>query len=324
MAKLKIKYPTLITSELDSHHMFPQQMVDDVIGIITAYGKRLPENKEKIKYRGKSRIKTIESIDFSTYTIGNVPCIQLCVRESKTGQEDMYLQKAGENDENQIAQNDKLGSNQNYALLYPLVDQKVSPENKWLVIIYVTPGKDDADMVNTFKNVVNKIFNFPFKYVIPVNINHQRVVPKIEVTLSTIENVDFDRFKLHELIVSSSSKSTQKVEYHNIDADAAEEILNDNKDVNVSTTRIVRFFHDLLNKHSYTTYTFNSEDNGVINSIMTTKYSEYDEIVPDELRTIYESQNMRNRFARVLTNYLSNGADGQDRPHVKDNAVGDR
>lgn len=324
MTKLKIKYPTLITSKLDSHHMFPQEMVDDVLGIIKAYGKRLPENKEKIKYRGKSRIKTIESIDFSTYTIGSVPCIQLCVRESKTGQENMYLQKAGENDENQIAQNDKLGSSQNYALLYPLVDQKVSPENKWLIIIYVTPGKDDADMVNTFKNVVNKIFSFPFKYIIPVNINHQRVVPKIEVTLSTIENVDFDQFVRKDLIVNCLSKSTQKVEYLNIEADAAEEILNDNKDVNGRTTRKVRFFHNLSNKHAYTTYTFNSEDNGVINSIMTTKYSEYDEIVPDELRTLYEPQIMRGRFARVLTNYLSNGADGQDRPNVTDNATGDR
>lgn len=321
---LKIKYPTLITGELDTHHLLRQQMVDDVVGIITAYGKRLPEDKEKIKYRGKSRVKIIEHIEYSLYNIGQVPCVQLCVRESKTGQEDMYLQKAGENDKNQISQNDKLGSNQNYALLYPLIDQGVQPRNKWLVIIYVTPGKDDIDMVNTFKNVVNKIFRFPFKYVVPVNINHQRVVPKMEVTLSTIENVDFDQFILHDFIVNCSSKTTKKVEYLNIEADAAEEILKDNRDVNAYTTRKVRLFHDPFNKSAYTTYTFSSEDNGVVNSVITTKYSEYDDIEPKQLNTLYDIQAMRSRFAKVLTNYLSNGADGQDKSNSDGDATSDR
>ena len=321
---LKIKYPTLITSELDTHYLLHQQMVDDVVGLITAYGRRAPEQKEKVKYRGKSRVKILESISYTPLLIGQVPCILLCVRESKTGQENMYLQKAGENDENPITQDDKVGSTQNYALLYPLIDQRAQPDNKWLVIIYVTQGKDDIDMVNTFKNVVNKIFKFPFRYVVPANINHQRVVPKLEVTLSTIENVDFNQFLRHDLITNSTSKTTQKVEYLNIEADAAEEILNDNGDVNAHTTRKVRFFHDAFNKSAYTTYTFSSEENGVINSVMTTKYSEYDDIEPDQLETLYETQAMRGRFARVLTNYLSNGADGQDRQNADDNAAGDR
>lgn len=321
---LKIKYPTLITSELETHHLLCQQMVDDVLGLINAYRRRSPEQKEKIKYRGKSRVKIIENIDFTLYNIGQVPCIQLCVRESKTGNEDMYFQKDGENDENPITQNDKVGSNQNYALLYPLIDQRVQPDNKWLVIIYVTPGKDDIDMVNTFKNVVNKIFKFPFRYVVPVNINHQRVVPKLEVILSTIENVDFNQFIRHDLITNSTSKTTQKVEYLNIAADAAEEILNDNGDVSTLTTRKVRLFHDAFNKSAYTTYTFSSEENGVINSVMTTKYSEYDDIEQDQLESLYDSQNMRSRFARVLTNYLSNGADGQNRPDADSDAAGNR
>lgn len=321
---LKIKYPTLITSELDTHYLLRQQMVDDVVSIINAYGRRTSDQKERIKYRGKSRVKIIESIDFILYNIGQVPCIQLCVRESKTGLESMYLQKVGENDENPITQDDKVGSNQNYALLYPLIDQRARPGNKWLVVIYVTPGKDDIDMVNTFKNIVNKVFKFPFKYVVPVNINHQRVVPKLEVTLSTIENVDFDNFIWHDLITNSSSKSTQKVEYLNIAADAAEEILNDNGDVNTHTTRKVRFFHNPFNKSAYTTYTFSSEENGVLNSVMTTKYSEYDNIAPEQFDTLYDLQTMRNRFSIVLTNFLSNGADGQDRPNVEGDAGGDR
>ena len=321
---LKIKYPTLITSELTTHHLLYQEMVDDVVGLITAYSRRAPEQKLQIQYRGKSRVKVIENINYSRYNIGNVPCVQLCVQEYKTGQENLYIQKVGDDDANELNPNDKLGSNQNYALLYPLIDQGVQPTNRWFVIIYVTPGKDDIDMVNTIKNVVNKIFNFQFKYIVPMVIHQQHVIPKVEVTLSTIENVDNTHFVRHDLIVNSSSKSTKKVEYVNISADAAEEIYNYNREVNANTSRMIRFFHSAHNKSAYTTYKFSSGEDGVINTVMTTKYSENDDIEPDQLETLYEVDEMRSRFYRVLTNYLSNGMDGQNMGSADGDAEGNR
>ena len=319
----KIKYPTLITSELSTHHLLHQQMIDDVVGIITAYTRKAPEDKLQIHYRGKTKVKVIKSIDPAFYLIGTVPCIQLCVQEYKIGQDDITLQRVGDDAARELTPNDKLGSNQNYALLYPLIDQRAQPSNKWLIIIYATPGKDEADLVNTIKNVVNKILKFPFKHVIPMVINNQRVVPKVEVTLSTIENVDNDQFIHHDLIISSSSKSTKKVEYSNISPDAAEDILNDNHDVNTRTKRIVRIFHDALNKSAYTTYTASAEEDGVINTIMATKYSDYDDLEPNQMDTLYDQRTMKSRFSRILTNYLSNGADGQNRPGFDDNAARD-
>ena len=318
----KIKYPTLITSELQTHHLLHQQMIDDVNGVITAYNRKAPEEKLQIHYRGKTKVKVIKGITTTPLNIGQVPCILLCVQEYKTGQDDITLQRAGDNNESEINSDDKLGSNQNYALLYPLIDQRAHPGNKWLIIMYATPGKDEVDLVNTIKNVVNKLFKFPFKYVIPMAINNQQVIPKVEVTLSTIENVDNDQFLHHDLIVSSSSKSTKKVEYANISPDAAEEILCDNRDVDTMTKRVVRIFHDALNKSAYTTYTATTGEDGAINTIMTTKYSDYDDVEPDQMNTLYDLQTMRIRLSRILTNYLSNGADGQDRANGEGHATG--
>lgn len=50
---LKIKYPTLITSDLETHHLLRQQMVDDVVNLITAYGRRAPNQKERIDKEAK-------------------------------------------------------------------------------------------------------------------------------------------------------------------------------------------------------------------------------------------------------------------------------
>ena len=48
---LKIKYPTLITSELETHHLLRQQMVDDVLGLINAYSRRGPDQKSSTEER---------------------------------------------------------------------------------------------------------------------------------------------------------------------------------------------------------------------------------------------------------------------------------
>ena len=186
------------------------------------------------------------------------------------------------------------------------------------MIIYDTPGKEDTDIVNTIKNVVNKIFHFPFRYVVPMAINHQQVVPKIEVTISKMENVDNDQYVLHNLIVDSSSKSTKKIVYANINGENAEEILNDRSDVDTRTKKVIRFFHDAHNPSAYTTYTVTSEEDGVFNTIMTTKYSEYDEIEPGDFEHMHVRDVMIGRFTRVLSNYLSNGANGQDRPAAEE------
>ena len=55
---------------------------------------------------------------------------------------------------------------------------------------------------------------------------------------------------------------------------------------------------------------------------MTTKYSDYDDVEPDQMNTLYDLQTMRIRLSRILTNYLSNGADGQDRANGEGNATG--
>ena len=59
---LKIKYPTLITSELDTHHRLYDQMRTDVVNQIDNYNNLPPQNKLRIPYVGKSKVKIIKHI----------------------------------------------------------------------------------------------------------------------------------------------------------------------------------------------------------------------------------------------------------------------
>lgn len=303
---LKIKYPTLITSELETHHRLYDQMKTDVINQINNYNDLPPEDKLRISYVGKSKVKIIKHIHTAYYNIGQVPTIQICIEEYKEGYDDLYLQQQGAQNVT-ISPNDKIGSNKNYALLYPIIEQAQHAVNKWLVIIYDTPNKDDADITHTVKFVVRKILDFPFKYVIPTAINGQHVIPKIEVIYTTIENIDNEQFALQDYIISRTGKKSGKVEYANVPSEHVNAIVNDNANLTWDMKRVVKIFYDLTNRNAYNTYTQTADEDGVITTEMVAKYSYSDEIAPADIAIMHEDAIMRRRFADVIRNYLSNG-----------------
>ena len=303
---LKTKYPTLITSFLQSHHPRTQQMLDEVMAKIERYNNLAPDQKLRIPYRGKSKSKVIRAIHTDLYDIGQEHCVQICVEEFKEGYSDLYYQ-TGNNPEVDINPQDRLGSNKNYALLYPLIEHRQQNKNRWLVVIYDTPDKDDSDIVGTIKYTVNKILEFPFTFLIPTVLQGQRTVPKIEVSFATIENIDNEQYALSNLILSRCAKKNRKIVYQNVPTDQIEVILNDNQNLHWYEKKLVRIYHDLTNRAAYTTYTITEDENGQIHQVMTAKYSYSEDVTEDEMSHIHDVHIMRENFSSVINNYLSNG-----------------
>ena len=303
---LKIKFPTLITSHLASHHLRTQQMIDDVTAKIDRYNNLAPTDKLRIPYRGKSKSKVIRAIHTSLYDIGQEHCIQICVEEYKEGYSDLYYQ-TGNNPQVDINPRDRLGSNRNYALLYPLIEHRTQNVNRWLVVIYDTPDKDDSDIVGTIKYTVNKILEFPFTFVIPSVLQGQPNVPRIEVSFATLENIDNEQYALSNLILQRSAKKNRKIVYQNVPTDQIVNILNDNQNQHWYEKKMVRIFHDLTNRSAYTTYMITEDENGQIHQVMTAKYSYSVDVDPDDVANLNEDRTMRDYFTTVINNYRNNG-----------------
>lgn len=302
----KLKFPTLITAPLDTHHLRYEQMVEDVQNSIDNYNNRPAGEKLRIPFRGKSKVKVIKNVNTAIYNIGQRQCIQLCVEEYKEGNDDLYF-KRGNNQEIQLIPTDKLGSSQNYALLYPLKeDRNGQTENRWLIIIYDTPNKDDSDIINTIKYTVNKILEFPFRFVIPELLNGVRNVPKVEITYLKTENERGQHIRLQRHLLRSTLKTTRKIEYVNVPAEDVNGILAAD-DVEANTKKTVKFFFDLLNRSSYQTVTQERQDDGNITSEVVSRYSYEIDVDEQVMNTLFDVDAMRSRFANVITNYLTNG-----------------
>lgn len=66
-----IKFPTMLTGVLETHHDRCVQMVDDVCRQVLAYSSIPADQKYVYKYRGRDRTKVIKNISTSTYNIGS-------------------------------------------------------------------------------------------------------------------------------------------------------------------------------------------------------------------------------------------------------------
>ena len=312
MATLKIKFPTLVTGELNTHHHRLSDMIQDVSSLIDRYNNLPADQKQKIPYRGKNMQKVIRHIHTAQYNIGQEPVLQLCIEEYKDGYDDMYLKKPNRPEE-PLTPSDHLGSDKNYALMYPISEEKNGIRiNRWLVIIYDTYNKDDNDLIHTVKNTIAKILEFPFKFVIPYADGQGRIYPRVEVTYTTLLNDNNDQLLLQDHIACRTARNTRKIEYVNLtDEDVAS--LNDEEQLEENSKRVIKVFQDESNKSFFNKYTTSKSANGEVTTAMTIGFSYARNLTNDEARQIYDSIFMRSMFAEVISNYLNNGGNAQQR-----------
>lgn len=303
---LKIKFPTLVTGELQTHHHRLADMVTDVINKIDRYNNRSDDQKLRIVYFGKNKKKVIKHIHTSEYNIGQEPVLQLCIEEYKDGYDDVYLKKPNQN-EQALTPADQLGSDKNYAFMYPISEDKNGFRiNRWLVIIYDTPNKDDADLTHTIKNTISKILEFPFKFVIPYGDTKGRIYPRVEVTYTTILNEDNGNIELQDHIIKSTAQNTRKVEYVDLSAEEVERLKKEG-DMESNSKKVIKVFQDASNKSFFNKYTTSKAANGDVTTAMTIGFSYARELTDEEAQLIHDPQFMRSMFAEVIYNYLSNG-----------------
>lgn len=306
-----IKFPTLITDELSSHHTRYEDMRTDVGNIINNYNNRGINDKLHIPYRGKSKKKVIKHINYDSVNIGDVPTIRICVEEYKEGYDDLYHEQHDNGNIQTISSEDKLGSDRNYALLYPFIDGN-NNRNRWLVVIYDTPNKDDNDIITTISWTIKKIFEFPCKNVMPSAFNGIPVIPKIEVSYVNVENEENENIVLHEHVIRQKVTTKREIEYNDVPTEDLDMILNEDFVNEVPglldrAKRRIKIFFDRNNKSNYKCIDQKVDDNGNISSLFSAKYSYKIAVSDEEAQRINNNDFMVHHFSEVITNYLTNG-----------------
>lgn len=304
-----IKIP-VFTSELikKANDMFGgitrKHMIDFAVKKIEDYnnqGVKITSDK-----RNKTQKKEIDKVLITQHQIGDIPVLLLKISAYNTNLLDGYVETDKKID---FAPNDKIGSDNNFMMLYPQI-AGIDPNNykhHWLIFVYEDPHKENADIIGTVKLVLNKILKIPTANIkLPDVLDELRsfkIIPELQVKLYSLSYEDNEvDIKYRSYLTESKLKRVKENLFSNMPFEATEELINDNsigegydkKEVKIS---IGKKDYRITNEQK-------REVKEGFNQLIEEIYNERSGITELDLKNLYDSDFIISKLTPVLENYL--------------------
>lgn len=288
--------------------LFENVSFQDMIQMIKT---RLDDFKSPISSsnRNKTKKTVVSNISYQDVQIGNVPALLLQISAFNTNMYDGYFEA---NEKIPITKDNKLGSENNFVLLYPRI-KGLSVETYtcfFLMLVYEDPTKDNGEVCKLAKILVNKILNIPIENIkLPMIFDELKdisTIPELQIHYRSISDADNDvDVKYREFLQGSKLEKKKDRLFKNMPRETMEQLLADtadDEDYQQKDTRIVigkkeyRIKKELVNEAS-------EELKETAEKIFNASSA----ITQTELDTqIHDTNFMIDKLSGVLTNYLSN------------------
>jgi hypothetical protein len=302
--------------------VFTTTMKDDTEGLFgkVSYSEMLDVLKTKInnfqsevsfENRNKTKKTVISKINFIENTLGEVPCLLLQISAYSTNFYDGYFEAE---EKIPIQRSNKLGNENNFVLLYPVIKGLSSHDytSYFLVLVYEDPTKDNGEVIKIAKNVVNKILNIPIQNIkLPTildEIKQLPTIPELQIKYFSIYNADNDvDVKYREYLHSEKIKKSKEDYFKNMPYQTLSALLAEPEDTEYQRkeTKLIigkkeyRITKELINEASEE---LKETAEKIFNAIAS--------ITQDELdNKVHNQEFIMEKLSAILTNYLSNGQD---------------
>lgn len=305
-----IKVPVFTSERINRESgLFPityQQVIEGAIPLINAHN--ISTDVVSFDRRNKTIRKIIGNIKCEKRELGNIPYLLLKISAYNTNWEGCLI--TSQEETVQIENNDKIGSDNNFVMLYP---QVIGIENQtifWVILVYDDPKKDSLDNISTAKLVLTKILNQPVKSVkLPTvleEIKESGLLPQIKMNLSSIKfDEDNAGAKYEQYCISAKSFKKEEYEYNNMPINQIEELIKSPLDD--WSHRMIKL---ILRKKEYK-ITQDIKDNAqnAINELVEQFFNHEIKVNEEELNDIYNVEFVVSKLQYVLELYLKNGMD---------------
>ncbi len=304
-----IKIPVYTTSVLNqSVGLFDHASYQDMIQMIK---KRLGNFISPISYsnRNKTKKTVVSKITYQDLQIGDVPVLLLQISAFNTNMYDGYFEA---NEKILITKENKLGSENNFVLLYPRMKGLSADTNSFyfLMLVYEDPTKDNGEVCKLAKILVNKILKIPIENIkLPMIFDELKdicTIPELQIRYRSISDADNDvDVKYREFLQRSKIEKKKDRSFKNMPRKTMEQLLedsDDDEDYQQKETRIVigkkeyRIKKELVNEASEE---LKETAEKIFNASSAITQTELD-------NQIHDTKFMIEKLSDVLTNYLSN------------------
>lgn len=305
----RIRIPVYVSEMVESPSTDAFQSYDEMIArienLIDNFNQKSEDDKFVLGRKYKCKVRTIRAIDTFKFKYGDVPVLLLRISEYKTGITDMFVETV---EKKQVGSTDKVGSDYNCALLYPIINRRgLDYSNNWLIFVYNDPGKEDSEVITTVKAVLKVALNLKIQHVKSHKANEEiqrtGIIPQMAVQYVTITNKDNDRVELAGYRVSSKSVTTEYLEFEHIPAADVETFVNSPKDTNYFRRKI----KVSLKNHKELKYDHIMDENyQTVKDAIEESFNFEKEISNEKIKEMYEPAFITNVIGEAVRAYLSN------------------
>lgn len=304
-----IKVPVYTTTMLDQNAgLFNNVSYQDMIQMIK---KRLDDFKKPISSsnRNKTKKTVVSDITYQDSQIGNVPVLLIQISAFNTNMYDGYFEA---NEKIPITKENKLGSENNFVLLYPRI-KGLSAEKYtcfFLMLIYEDPTKDNGEVCKLAKILVNKILKIHIENIkLPMIFDELKdicTIPELQIRYRCISDADNDiDVNYREFLQKSKIEKKKDRFFKDMPRKIMEQLLadtDDDEDYQQKETRIV-----IGKKEYHIKKELVNEASEELKETAEKIFNASSAITQKELDTqIHDTKFMIEKLSDVLTNYLSN------------------
>lgn len=303
-----IKVPVYTSRQYDKNDtcdLFGKITYDDMIEGIKS--KILSTSSNRIiNCRNKVKQTVISDISISEKKIEDRPCLLLNISSYDTNLGSGYYQDENNNRYN-FSESNRLGSNNNYMLIYPIINGLESSKYTcyFLFIMYDDPRKDSGNVIRLCKHIVNNIVNCPIENIkLPQIIEELKkvvTIPELSIRYKSIVIDDDEPESTYkQYIVRSEIKKDKKQTFKAIPIDVLSDILDERFDGTEYQSREVKV------KVGRKEYEITREILADTQELLDTAEKVYNasvSITEEELKQIYDEDFIMQKLILVLTNY---------------------
>lgn len=303
-----IKIPVFTTTmKDDTEGLFGKPTYSDMIVMVK---NKINAFKTEVSFENRNKTKktVISKINFTEYTLGGIPCLLLQISAFNTNFYDGYFEA---DEKIPIQRDNKLGNENNYLMLYPVIKGLDSQKytTYFLVLVYEDPTKDNGEVIKIAKNVVNKILNIPIQNIkLPTildEIKQLSTIPELQIKYYAIYNSDNDvDVKYREYLHEGKIKKTKEDYFRNMPYNTLSELLAEPDDTEFQRkeTKLI-----IGRKEYRITKELINEANEELKETAEKIFNATASITQDELENKVHNQDfIIEKLNAILTNYLSN------------------
>lgn len=315
MDELIIKVPVFVTNPLviNEDEMFGgdyESMIQNAINLINNFSVLIKRTKDK------TRETIITGIDYTECNVLGRPSLLMQVKVYDTNLNDGYF----EADERiEIGSKGKIGTDNNYILLYPQVEgvNAASRSCSYILLAYEDPTKENGSVAKLAKDVAKAILKQPIRNVKPEkilqDIRKMRSIPQLCIKCTSLSYNDDGDPQYQQYRSSFKLKKEKEEVFNDVPRDVAESLVENIKDnLGENEKGIVKFIQG-KQQYKITISKDIKDAEEKINELGEMIFNMTASITNEELETkVHDKGFIVDRLSGVLSNfdsYVSSGLD---------------